>query len=162
MNSESRDFLFSNRAIGGWDVPTIEFRESRRTSLCIPVIGYIVNSITERKDRLQDWKAQIASEVKAARGIGAWDARDEYAITVAFSFNISGGRHGYRPLDVENFLKPVVDALAAGLFCDEWTDPRAINRWDYDDSNFNTLLVHRLADAGTRRGEGVAVCVSAR
>lgn len=160
MVSSNEDFLFANRAIGRWDVPVLEFYDTKCSNLHIRVMGYVVNSITERKDRLQSWKAHIAAEVMDARGKSAWDSGRIFAITLGFSFNTSSGWHGYRSLDVENFIKPVIDALAAGLFCDEQTDPYTINRWDFDDSNFNTLLIHRLPDAQTQQDEGVAICVS--
>lgn len=161
MTSINEDFLFANRAIGRWDVPTLEFHEVECQNLHVPITGYIVNSITERKDRLQSWKAHIAAEVMDARGENAWDSERMYAITLGFSFNIASRWHGYRPLDVENFIKPVIDAIAAGLFCDALTDPHTITRWDFDDSNFNTLLIHRLPDVQTQQEEGVAICVSA-
>ena len=63
-------------------------------------------------------------------------------------------------LDVENFVKPVVDGLAAGLFCDNDTDPNHIELWNYDDSNFNTLLIHRLEDARRPEDEGIAISIS--
>ena len=44
-------------------------------------------------------------------------------------------------MDVDNFVKPIIDALAAGLFCDPQIDPNNIPHWNYDDSNFNTLLI---------------------
>ena len=110
--------------------------------------------------RLQQWKVQIASEVKAARGATAWNPKARFAISLGFRFNFPSTEHGYKPLDVENYLKPVVDALAAGLFCDERKDPKAITHWNYDDSNFNTLLAHRLPDADTKDGEGIALYVS--
>jgi hypothetical protein len=72
------------------------------------------------------------------------------------------GNHGNRPLDAENFIKPILDALAAGLFCDNQTEPMDIEHWNYDDSNFNTLLVHRLDDALNPRDEGTAIAVSSR
>ena len=165
MVSRNEDFLFANRAIGRWDVPAIEFRDSEREPLCLPIIGYIANSVptSDRgKKKLNDWKPLIASEVKAARGGSSWDIEDIYAITLGFSFNITGGWHGYRPLDVENFIKPVIDAIAAGLFCGEQTDTHSITRWNFDDSKFMTLLIHRLPDARTPQEEGVAVCVSSK
>ena len=158
----NEDFFFANRAIGRWDVPVLEFHEPECYNLHVPITGYIVNSSTERKDRLQSWKAHVAAEVMDARGKYAWNNRHIFAITLGFSFNTGSGWHGYRALDVENFIKPVIDALAAGLFCDEHTDPFTITRWDFDDSNFNTLLIHRLPDARTPQEEGIAVCVSAK
>ena len=69
--------------------------------------------------------------------------------------------HGnQKNLDVENFIKPVIDALAAGLFCDPDQDPQEIAKWGFDDSNFRTLLIHRLDDATRRDDEGVAISVS--
>ena len=158
MAFRNSTLALKERRIGRWTVPTIELTDADRPPLCLPIIGYIVNSITERKDKLRDWKLQIASEVKVARGGRVWTPNHRFAISVGFSFNPRN--HGYQPLDVENFVKPVIDALAAGLFCDQETDPSNIQRWDYDDSNFNTLLVHRLFDASNPRDEGIAVCVS--
>lgn len=147
-----------HRETGGWSVPVIEFANPDRSSLYLPIIGTIVNSITERKENLQAWKVKIASEVKATRGMSPWNPSNDYVITLALSFH--GANHGYRDLDVENFVKPILDALAAGLFCNPDTTPRNISHWNYDDSNFNTLLIHRLPDAVSRDKEGVAICVS--
>ena len=104
----------------------------------------------------------MASEVKSIRGAIPWDPGDHYAISLAFRFH--PGFHGgpNQKLDVENFVKPVLDAVAAGLFCDAETDPHSIDRWDFDDSNFNTLFVHRLPNTTDSRKEGVAVFVSSR
>ena len=136
----------------------MEFSSTASDSLCLPVVGTIVNSITERKENLHAWKGKIAFEVKATRGTLRWNPSNNYAITLALSFH--GANHGYRDLDVENFVKPILDALAAGLFCDPETDPSNINHWNYDDSNFNTLLIRRLPDADSREEEGIAICVS--
>ena len=50
-------------------------------------------------------------------------------------FRFHPANHGYQSLDVENFLKPVIDAVAAGLFCEKEEDPLKIEHWNYDDSN---------------------------
>ena len=157
----SPNFAFRTQTIGDFAIPTIKRGDAER-DMRLPVSGFIANSISTSqtgKARLDDWKIRVASEVKAARGRRAWNPNAKFAVSVCFRFNAAN--HGYQPLDVENFLKPVVDALAAGLFCDAATDPRRIQRWDYDDSNFDTLLIHRLSDAPTPQGEGVAICVSA-
>ena len=156
------------REIGGWRVPTFELAGAERSPLSLPITGYIANSVPTSqtgKDRLRNWKILVASEVKRLRGRKAWNPGDEFAISVGFRFN--GRNHGNRKdergrvkLDVENFLKPVVDAIAAGLFCEQGTCISQIDHWNYDDSNFNTLLVHRLPDAEEPEGEGIAVYVS--
>ena len=163
MVSSNIGLTFKESRIGGWSVPTIEFSEPARAPLRVAVSGVIINSIVDgarNRERQQDWKVQVASEVKSARGAQAWDARDEYAISLAMRFHM--GSHGNRDLDAENFVKPVIDAIAAGLFCSNSTDPDGIAKWGYDDSNFKTLLIHQLPDAARRADEGVAVCVSVR
>ena len=154
---------FINRDIGHWMVPVLEFTESVGHLLDLPVYGEIANSVPTSaagRTRLKDWKVKVASEVKSARGDKPWDPGNNYAITLGLGFYLP--IHGnQKKLDVENFIKPIVDALAAGLFCNTETDPRDINHWNYDDSNFNTLLVHRLPDADSPQSEGVAIYVSA-
>ncbi len=161
MTSQNAGLAFEERKIGEWDIPTIQLVQPDHL-LHLPIKGYIVNSITENKDGLRNWKVHVASNVKDTRGGNPWNPKNQFAITIGFSFNINSGWHGYRPLDVENFLKPVVDALTAGLFCAPQANPQNIEKWDYDDSNFNTLLIHRLPDARTRAGEGIAISISAK
>ena len=142
-------------------VPVINLCGSTDT-LTVSVIGTIANSVPTTdtgKDNLASWKIQIASEVKAARGDRQWDSSKRYAISLVLKFCME--LHGYRALDVDNFTKPIIDAIAAGLFCEDDTDLADIPRWNYDDSNFNTLLFHRLPDTSDPRKEGVAVHVSA-
>ncbi|MCY4581358.1 MAG: hypothetical protein OXE50_00945 [Chloroflexi bacterium] len=136
----------------------VEFARPARPPLSVRVNGSAINSITERAQALQAWKVRVASAVKAVRGGEPWKTADTYAVTLAFTFYPPN--HGNQRLDLDNFVKPVIDALAAGLFCPAQINPRDIPRWDYDDSNFNTLLVQRLPDATTMGGEGVTVSVS--
>ena len=160
MSSINSKFEYAEREIGSWTVPTVEFASTDQDPIRIPISGYIVNSVTERKDRLQSWKVAVSSKVKSKRGGKAWNPQTQYAIAISFSFNISAGKHGYTPLDVENFTKPILDAIAAGLFCNEETDVNNIQHWCYDDSNFNTLFFHRLPDAVSSTDEGIAICIS--
>ncbi|MDE2836464.1 MAG: hypothetical protein OXL97_03010 [Chloroflexota bacterium] len=150
MDIEESGLVLSDRVI--------EFAEPVKPLLSLRVNGSVINSVTERTQALQAWKVRVASAVKAVRGEERWDPADTYAITLAFKFHLPN--HGNQRLDVENFVKPVIDALAAGLFCPPQINPRDILHWDYDDSNFNTLLVHRLPDAATRGAEGVTLSVS--
>ena len=163
MTSQSTGLVFAERKIGEWTVPTIEFIHPSRPYLRVAVNGVIINSIVDGargRERQQNWKAHVASAVKRARGMQPWSAGDEYAISLAMRFHL--GNHGNRDLDAENFVKPIIDAIAAGLFCPDSTEPQNIKRWGYDDSNFNTLLIHRLPDAQTPCDEGIAISVSAR
>ena len=149
--------------IGGWSAPTVEFGVAARRRLVRLVRGEIINSITTSpsgKRKQRDWKVSVAAKIKASRGDTPWTPSDEYAVTLCMRF--FPGYHGNRPLDVENFIKPVLDAVAAGLFCSDDTDPETIEHWGYDDSNFRTLLIHRFPDTSDPHEEGVAIVVSAR
>ena len=162
MTSSNNGLTLATRIIHHWTVPTVEFSNSA-LSLHLSILGAIINSIVDGqrgRDRQHNWKLQITSEVKATRGNQPWNPRDTFAITLGMSFH--PGNHGNRSLDTENFIKPVLDGLTAGLFCENDMDPLGIKRFDYDDSNFNTLLIHRLDDAPTNDLEGVAISVSAR
>ena len=111
---------------------------------------------------LQEWKIKVASNVRGNRGDMPWDPEDRSVVTLGFSFcpELHGGPR--QKLDVENYIKPTLDALAAGLFSELGEDLASIPRWDYDDSNFSTLLIHRLPDASSAADEGVVIFVSAK
>ena len=154
------DLRIESALIGRWDVAVIQFVNNTRR-LAVPVVGLIANSIytsPNGKQRLVDWKQNVAETVKAHRGTSPWDSSDHYAISIGFSFCLQA--HGNRELDVENFIKPTIDALAAGLFCTNDQDVSAIGRYDYDDSNFRYLFMHRLDDASSFAKEGVGINVS--
>ena len=137
----------------------LEFKEPARTLLSTWVQGTIVNFIAER-DKQQIWKTTVASAIKKVRGGPRWNPRYPYAVTLEFRFH--PGNHGNQQLDVENYVKPVVDAVAAGLFLEEEEEPSEIETWDFPDSNFRTLLIHRAADPKYKHREGVHVSVSVR
>ncbi len=150
---------YRRRDICGWSVPVVEFIDPARDALHLVVYGEIANSVSNSetgRNRLNNWKVQVASEVKATRGEGSWNPRNEYAVSITLSF--AGGRGG----DVDNYIKPIIDAIAAGLFCEPHKDPSTITYWGYDDSNFKTLFAHRLPDTDDSEAEGVAISVSAR
>lgn len=147
--------------IGGWDVTIAEF-EGSEAPISVLVWGIIGNSVptspTGKKIR-RDWRHNVMSEVKAARGGSPWDSSLRYAVSLGMTFNPKN--HYYQKLDVENFIKPTLDAVAAGLFCDEDTEPHDIGLWNFDDSGFRTLLIHRFEDTPNPKSEGVAIHVSA-
>ena len=157
MNS---DLAISTINTKNWKVTAVTFRKSDDL-LVVPVVGIVGNSVTTSaigKRCTSAWKATVASSVKHAKESRIWNPQWQYAITIAFSFCLA--KHGNQPLDVENYLKPSIDALAAGLFCNEFQDPHAISRYDYDDSNFKYLFVYRLPDAKVASTEGAVFCAS--
>ena len=138
----------------------LEFRDSTQPLISTCVRGTIINSITEQKERLQTWKRTVASAIRRERGGATWNPDHFYAITLEFRFHPAN--HGNQTLDVENDVKPVVDAVAAGLFMAAEEDPSAIRLWNFPDSNFRTLLIHRAADPPSAEQEGICVFVSVR
>lgn len=142
-------------------MPVLEFTTPVRAPLNLAIFGTIVNSVVEskRKDELRAWQVKVASKVKGGRGEGPWNHSNDYLISLGLSFHLPS--HGNRKFDVDNFTKPIIDAVAVGLFCPQHIKPEYIPKFDYPDSNFNTLLIHRLPDADSPQYEGVAIYVSA-
>lgn len=138
----------------------IEFENQVRTLRAVHIRGTIINSITEHKNKLLSWKQTVASAIKGARCDGPWDPAHTCAVTLEFWFHPAN--HGHQKLDVENFIKPVLDAVAAGLFVSDATDIAGIQHWNFDDSNFRSLLIRRCPDPPSVDCESVRVSVSAQ
>lgn len=129
--------------------------------LLISVNGVIGNSIPSKnhgKATQIAWRRAVMAAAKTARGVSPLRSEWVFSVTAAFRFHPRS--HGNRSLDVENFLKPTFDALAAGLFCAESTNPEDVSRYGYDDSGFRHLYVHRLPDVSSANDEGVLLVVS--
>ncbi|MBM4384778.1 MAG: hypothetical protein FJ091_15610 [Deltaproteobacteria bacterium] len=147
--------------IGGWTLPVVAFARSART-LSAFASALIGNSVTTSKpgaNRTKSWKLAVAGVVKAQRGPAPWISEQRIAISLGFTFHAAS--HGNRPLDIENFLKPTLDAIAAGLFAANEIRLEEVTRWHFDDSGFRDLYAHRLPDVATAAHEGAAVFVCA-
>ena len=109
----------------------------------VVVNGKIMNSVgsgTDYKAQALSWKRKITKAVKKKRK-GVQNPEMLYAISVTMHFYLP--THGNRKLDAENFLKPILDATAAGLFADENEKPEEMDHFDYDDSNFENIYFDR-------------------
>ncbi len=133
-------------------------KEAKSFSTRVP--GRIINfapSSKQRRAELRAWKKKVASAVQDERKGSTWDSKHLYAVTLLFRFHPRP-----TPLDVDNYVKPVLDGLAAGLFLD--TDPRDLKTFAWyhgvDDSNFRSLLIRRLDDVETLEEEEVRLFVS--
>ncbi len=147
--------------IGSWDLESISLTDATR-ELALPILGLIGNSVSTSpsgKDRTATWKILVGTAVQRARGPATWSPAHSYAISLGFSFH--AGSHGNQPLDVENFIKPALDAVAAGLFSAPDQDLATLARWGFDDSNFTRLLIVRLPNADSASREGLALRISA-
>lgn len=156
------DLTLLDRAVGPWLLPAVVFPHPD-ASLALAVQGLIGNSITTSETgarRTREWKCLVTQTTKGQRGSSPWNPALEYSISLGFAFHLPS--HGNRQLDVENFIKPTLDALAAGLFCANDSDPTTIERYDFDDSNFRHLFIQRLADASSASSEGIAIYLCSR
>ena len=97
--------------------------------------------ISAGQPRVQAWKERVETAVREKRGDDYWPDCEvgSYALTLVFAV--------VNPSDVDNLAKPVIDAVARGLF--PWR-PR-------DDSCFAPLLVHRFL---SNRADGVVIHLS--
>lgn len=146
--------------LDGWSLSALH-GERCREPLALVVRGAIGNSITTSASgakRTADWKRSVCCAVFKARGGAPWHAGATYLVTIAFRF--CPGLHGNMHLDPENFVKPTVDAAAAGLFLPAGADPSAVERYDFDDSGFRHLLIHRLNDTDRPSEEGVTIHIT--
>ena len=150
------NLIYGQRDIGGWSVPTLKLSRADRT-LEVRVQGEIINA-TNKSERLDPWRRKVMSAVQAARGGKPWNSDSECAVSVGLRFHPDS--HRGDSFDVDNFTKPIFDAVAGGLFSDD--APEAVGYWHFPDSNFKTLLIHRLPNADDASEEGTAIFVSSR
>ena len=104
------------------------------------VHGNIINAVGNTT-KAKSWKQKIAKAVREKRK-GVQDPKMLYAISVTMHFH--SATHGNQELDAENFLKPILDATAAGLFADENKKPEEMDHFHYDDSNFENVYFDRM------------------
>jgi hypothetical protein len=141
------------------DGSSIHFLEFSKGKLVIQtsIAGTIINSIvdTPAKDKLLSWKKQITNHIYSERQ-SKEDSRKHYAISVGMRFYPQ--KHGNSCLDIENYIKPILDGIAKGLFCE--SEALKIDKFNFDDSNFIHLYIERLPDSKTQNEEGIVITVS--
>jgi len=148
--------------VGRWNVSAVAFAQEKR-HIALPVHGIIGNSVPTSvtgKAVLLNWKRIVAAAAKQARDGAPLDPSWVYSISAGFSFHMPS--HGNQKLEIENFLKPTFDGLAAGLFCDPAVDCQQLDRFAYDDTGFKYLFLYRLPEARVASEEGVGFVVSIR
>ncbi len=156
------DLKFKKIKMGTLSLHSIEFPKG--DILIKEVIyGMIANftpSTPTGRKRLQDWKRKISIQIRSRRE-RIEDPKSTFAITVGMKFHTH--LHGEQNLDLDNYSKPIIDAIAAGLFCNEKEDLSKITNYNqFDDSNFRHLYVERLSDAKEPSEECVVIVVSCK
>jgi hypothetical protein len=72
---------------------------------------------------------------------------------ISLSFFFSSQLHGYRTdFDVENFVKPVIDGIAKGLYSKSWTEEISAEniRFNENDSLLYPIFIERHEIAGLK------------
>lgn len=130
-------------------------------SVTITVFGMIANftPTTQRgRKRLQEWKRKIALQIQSSKSLPL-DSNCSFTISIGMKFHPL--THGYQKLDLDNYSKPILDAIAAGLFSDENTDLSNLTTYNqFDDSNFHHIYLERLPDADSADRESIIIHVS--
>ncbi len=118
----------------------------------------VVNSVVDskRSETLRAWKLKVATTVRENRRFET----DPIPAVISVAFMMCSENHGGRDYDIENFVKPVIDGVAMGL----WGNLDAVRndpslRFDADDSVFSSIYLQNcpvtLPDA-----EGVYIVVA--
>jgi hypothetical protein len=77
----------------------------------------IINSVTERKEFLEDWKKAIAKEiVESAFDRFRKELTRQSLLAISISFFFCKANHNGNDVDIDNFTKPVIDAAATAVF----------------------------------------------
>lgn len=102
----------------------------------------IINSVPNGKiTLLNKWKCKIADEInnKITKSI------NPRKTAVSLSLFFSMGLHGNKKFDTENFIKPVLDGIAKGLFAKDWSNERKQEKikFNEDDSLFHSVYFER-------------------
>jgi len=144
-----------NGDLDGNKILYLNFDEDK--PIMVLVRGRIANSVDTDKERQKAWKQKIVQEIMKKRD-GVQNNEMHYAISVSMKFHLK--THGNLKLDAENFLKPILDGVAAGLFASEDTNPLEIPRFGYDDSNFDKVYFEKLSPADRFEDEFVTITIS--
>jgi len=121
--------------------------------------GRIINSVVDspKKQELLNWKQRIAKAIFDSRNGQEFSPDNHYTISLSLKFCPS--LHGNLKLDVENYIKPILDGIAAGLFCSTEQNPAQITKFDFDDSNFDKFFVEKLPNGLEERDELVIITI---
>ena len=154
------DILFQKTQIENHLLHSIEFRNSSFT-MCDTVFGMIANftpTTVGGRERLQNWKHKISIQIKSKRK-SIQDPSRIYAITIGMKFHPP--THGNQKFDLDNYSKPIIDAIAAGLFCNDDEDLSILTEYNkFDDSTFQHIYLERLPDVDISEDESVIILVS--
>ena len=129
-------------------VQGIETKQGRRE---------VVNSVPNgKKLLLRAWKLEVAETIRKCRRFET----GPIPAVLSVAFLMHPVNHGNREYDIENFVKPVIDGIAMGL----WGDLDAVRndssaRFDADDSVFSSVYLENCP-VENPAAEGVCIVVA--
>jgi hypothetical protein len=111
----------------------------------------VVNSVPgkNKNECLYNWKCKIADEINK----NLLKPKEPTKSAISLSFFFSSQLHGYRTdFDVENFVKPVIDGIAKGLYSKSWTEEISAEniRFNENDSLLYPIFIERHEIAGLK------------
>ena len=129
----------------------------------------IMNSVVtkEKKNLLYKWKLKIADEIseKYKKYKSKISLSESERIAVSISFFFYKETRGRRSYDIDNFVKPVIDGIAKGLFSKDWEKEKNLKnnlkkkvRFNENDSIFKNLYFE-AQNSIEERQEGVYITV---
>jgi hypothetical protein len=102
----------------------------------------IMNSVVSSKnaDLLYAWKVKIADCINNIKTMPV----STKAAAISITFFFYRPLHGNKDLDIENFVKPVIDGIAKGLFSKNWPQEKQQEgkvHFNEDDSIFKKIYL---------------------
>lgn len=117
----------------------------------------VINSIvaSAKKEQLNRWKHSVADEIN--KKISGPVSVKHAAVSLSFFFSVP--LRGKRIFDAENFIKPVLDGIAKGLFAKDWNKEcgQVKIRFNEDDSVFRQVYFERHDVKDSHEGVFVTV-----
>ena len=101
----------------------------------------VINSFHENVELCRKWKFQIADQINNNIK-GPLKPLKLAAVSVSFFFYPPF--HGNKDLDIDNFIKLVIDGLAKGLFSQNWEEEKALEskiKFNENDSIFKNIYL---------------------
>lgn len=138
-----------------------DYRLSDRDFRGSPIIngleikGKIINAIVDGEVRQREqleWKRKIATTIKNSRK-ECYRPDCDYGVSVTMRFKAKKQK-----FDVENYIKPILDGVAAGVFCGEEQIIDQIPRFNFPDHCFSNIFIQKL-DNDNDKDEAIYVTI---
>jgi len=157
MSNNELKMVYEN--VNGWNFYALEFTNDKNILKKL-VPGKLSNSQTDGGKKIRfECQTKIANEIRTIRGPIPRNEKNKFAISLGMKFTQDHPNQDQQ-FDVDNFIKPIFQGIAAGLFSDGELPPDIEDFRKYDDSCFTHLYVERLDDRAESGGVAKLFCKS--